>query len=65
MNVFVIVFVIVFVTVIVFVFVFVFVFVIVFVFVLLSSPIQELEPGATPFVVGVALLAILADRKQP
>ena len=63
MNVFVFVFVIVFVTVIVFVFVFVFV--IVFVFVLLSSPIQELGPAATPFVVGVALLAILADRKQP
>ena len=46
--VFVIVFVIVIVFVFVFVIVFVFVFVIVFVFVLLSSPIQELEPGATP-----------------
>ena len=29
-----------------------------------SSPIQELEPGATPSVVGVALLAILTDRPQ-
>ena len=29
------------------------------------SPRQELGPAATPFVVGVALLAILADRKQP
>ena len=30
------------------------------------SPIQELEPDATPFaVVGVALLAILTDRQQP
>lgn len=29
------------------------------------SPIQELEPGATPSVVGVVLLAILADCQQP
>lgn len=27
--------------------------------------IQELEPGATPSVVGVVLLAILADCQQP
>ena len=30
-----------------------------------SSPIQELEPGATPAVVGGVLLAILSDRQQP
>ena len=31
---------------------------------MISSPIQELEPGATPAVVGVVLLAILADRSS-
>ena len=65
MNVFVIVFVIVFVTVFVIVIVFVFVIVIVFVFVLLSSPIQELEPGATPCCGGRCAAAILTDRQQP
>ena len=29
-----------------------------------GSPIQGLEPGATPSVVGVALLAILTDCQQ-
>jgi hypothetical protein len=29
-----------------------------------SSPIQELEPDATPSVVGVALFAILTDCQQ-
>ena len=29
-----------------------------------SSPIQELEPGATPAVVGGVLLAILTDRSS-
>ena len=32
--------------------------------ILLSSPIQGLEPGATPAVVGGVLLAILTDRSS-
>lgn len=35
-----------------------------FVFAFLS-PMQELEPAATPAMVGGALLAILTDHKQP
>ena len=65
MNVFVIVFVIVFITVIVFVFVFVFVFVIVFVFVSPRRPSRSSNLVPRLAVVGVVLLAILADRQQP
>ena len=35
-----------------------------FCIILPSSPIQGLEPGATPAVVGGVLLAILADRSS-